>query len=166
MLAEEGVASMNGLDPGLAEVALEVAVLEGHVRAAERRVLESPPGGLGQGSPVDHPEVAARAGLELKLVVPGEVGHVFDLEAAAVAHLRAGRLLVAAVARSSSTEDTRVRVGRCVGSQLLSSLGYQSRGEEVTDGYQSRQQRSPSRDGVHRWHHRRRSGPWACTRST
>lgn len=103
---------MFGLDPSLVEVIVEVVFVERTVGFAPLVLIEGVRGSLRERTPIDHPEVTARAGLELQLVIRGEVGHVFDLEAVAIAHLGVGGLLVGAMTRSGGTEDAGVGVGR------------------------------------------------------
>lgn len=102
------------LSQSLADLGLEVAILEGDVGAAEVGVLEGSLGRLGHRVPVGDGVGLAHGVRELQLVVGGEGGEVFDLGAVAL-HLghAAGGLAVAAVAGGGRADDLggrRVRV--------------------------------------------------------
>ena len=99
-------------NPGLCKVVLEIAILEGAVGFAPVISVERLSDSCVDSVVIDHSVIAARAGLELEFVVGREIGKVFDLQTVSIAHLRVCGLLVAAVAGSSATEDTRVGISR------------------------------------------------------
>ena len=109
LIADENDQRSN---PSLRKVVLEVAILEGAVGFAPFISVERPSNICIDSVVIDHSVITTRAGLELEFVVGREIGKVFDLQTVSIAHLRVCGLLVAAVAGSSATEDTRVGISR------------------------------------------------------
>ena len=99
-------------NPSLCKVVLEVAILEGAVGLAPVIAIERLSNSCIDSVVIDHSVITTRDGLELEFVVGREIGEVFDLQTVSIAHLRVCDLLVAAVAGSSATEDTRVGISR------------------------------------------------------
>lgn len=99
-------------NPSLCKVILEIAILKGAVGFAPVISVECLSDRCVDSVVIDHSVIATRAGLELEFVVGREIGKVFDLQTVSIAHLRVCGLLVAAVAGSSATENTRVGISR------------------------------------------------------
>lgn len=99
-------------NPSLRKVVLEVAILERAVGFVPVISIERLSNSWVDSVVIDHSVITTRAGLELEFVVGREIGKVFDLQTVSIAHLGVCGLLVAAVAGSSATEDTRIGISR------------------------------------------------------